>query len=433
MTNECVLKDLIDFSRDGEWGKSETFDEAVEMAAIRGTDFESVREGNLSTVPTRYIRKVVARHKTLMGAEILIEAAGGSKDQITGRTIFLKPTTIRRFGKPVTCASFSRFIRLKESKGVDKRYVFWYLQYLYHAGFMNQYHTQHTGVSRFQWTTFSERAPLRLPSLSTQRKISAILSTYDDLIENNQRRIKILEEMAQSLYREWFVKFRFPGHEKVRMVDSALGRIPKGWHARPIGEIVQTMGGGTPSTKSPEFWQDGDVIWFTPSDLTASGTMFISDSAKKVTRLGLERSSARLFPAYSVMMTSRATIGVTSINTKEACTNQGFIICIPNERISMFQILFWIAENKERIVGVASGATYKEINRSEFREFPILVPPPVVNRQFVNLMSPLCGQVEILQAKNINLRLTRDLLLPKLISGELDISELDIKVPEEAA
>ncbi len=432
MSTECVLKDLIEFSRDGEWGESETFDEAVEMAAIRGTDFESVRGGNLSTVPTRYIRKAATKLKTLMGGEILIEAAGGSKGQITGRTIFLKPTTVWRFGKPVTCASFSRFIRLKENKGIEKRYVFWYLQHLYHAGFMNQYHTQHTGVSRFQWTTFSERQPIRLPSLSNQRKISAILSAYDDLIENNLRRIKILEEMAQSLYREWFVKFRFPGHEKIRMVDSSLGKIPEGWDLKPIGEVIETLGGGTPSTKNPEFWQGGDVTWFTPSDLTASGAMFISDSAKKITRLGLEKSSAHLFPSFSVMMTSRATIGVTAVNTKEACTNQGFIICIPNERISIFQILFWIAENKDRIISVASGATYKEINRSEFREFPILVPPPVVNRQFVNLMSPLCGHVEILQAKNVNLRQTRDLLLPKLISGEVDVSGLDIKVPEEA-
>jgi type I restriction enzyme S subunit len=166
--------------------------------------------------------------------------------------------------------------------------------------------------------------PLMYPPLPTQRKIAAILSAYDDLIENNTRRIKILEEMAQALYREWFVCFRFPGHENVQMVDSPLGEIPEGWEVKRIGEVIETLGGGTPSTKNSEFWENGDVIWFTPSDLTSSKAMFVRQSSKKISRNGLQGSSAHIFPAYSVMMTSRATIGVTAINTREACTNQGF-------------------------------------------------------------------------------------------------------------
>jgi type I restriction enzyme S subunit len=263
------------------------------------------------------------------------------------------------------------------------------------------------------------------PPLPIQHKIAAILSAYDDLIENNTRRIKILEEMAQALYREWFVHFRFPDHEKVKMVDSPLGPIPEGWEVHPIGDVVETLGGGTPSTKSAEFWEDGDVIWFTPSDLTAAGTMFIADSAKKITRLGLQKSSARLFPPYSVMMTSRATIGVVAINTKEACTNQGFITCIPNERVSAYQIYFWIVENREKIISVASGATYKEINRTEFRELPIVIADKDTNDRFVVVLAPICKQIENLLAKTTNLRRTRDLLLPKLIFGEINLEAVE--------
>jgi type I restriction enzyme S subunit len=149
---------------------------------------------------------------------------------------------------------------------------------------------------------------VQLPPLPLQQEIASILSAYDDLIENNTRRIKILEEMARAIYREWFVHFRFPGHEKVKLVDSPLGKIPEGWEVKPIGDVIETLGGGTPSTKKPEYWENGDVIWFTPSDLTKSATMFISDSEKKITALGLKESSARMFPAYSVMMTRRATI-----------------------------------------------------------------------------------------------------------------------------
>jgi type I restriction enzyme S subunit len=267
----------------------------------------------------------------------------------------------------------------------------------------------------------AHRQKCKIPPLPTQRKIAAILSAYDDLIENNTRRIRILEEMVQMIYREWFVNFRFPGHEKVKMVESELGLIPEGWEVKPIGEVVETLGGGTPSTKNPEYWEGGDVTWFIPSDLTKSGNMFISDSEKKITRLGLEKSSARVFPAYSVMMTSRATIGVVAINTKQACTNQGFITCIPNERVSAHQIYFWIKDNLEKITSIASGATYKEINRTEFRSLSITVPDIQTTRRFIELTEPIGTQIENLLNKNANLHRTRDLLLPKLISGEVDI------------
>ncbi|NLU50725.1 MAG: restriction endonuclease subunit S [Syntrophomonadaceae bacterium] len=266
------------------------------------------------------------------------------------------------------------------------------------------------------------------PPLPTQRKIAAILSAYDDLIENNTRRIKILEEMAQIIYWEWFVKFRFPGHEKVRMVESELGSIPEGWKVRAIGEVFDTLGGGTPSTKNPEYWVNGTVTWFTPSDLTSSGTMFVSDCAKRITQKGLEKSSSKMFPAYSVMMTSRATIGVTAINTVPACTNQGFIVCVPNELASTYEIYYWINTNKERIEAIASGATYKEINRTEFRSFLYVIADSETRKRFNNIIEPLAKQIEGLTKKNLILRRTRDLLLPKLISGELDVEDLDIAV-----
>ena len=117
-------------------------------------------------------------------------------------------------------------------------------------------------------------------------------------------------------------------------MESELGLVPAGWEVRPIGNVVETVGGGTPSTKNSDYWDDSNIVWFSPSDLTAAGTMFVSDSDKKINALGLQKSSAKLFPPYSVMMTSRATIGVTAINTQTACTNQGFITCLPNEALS---------------------------------------------------------------------------------------------------
>ena len=282
-------------------------------------------------------------------------------------------------------------------------------------------------------TSIIRSIPITYPPLPTQRRIASILSAYDDLIENNTRRIKILEQMAQAIYREWFVEFRAPG-VKLRKATSeeqkATGkdRFPMGRELKRVGDVIETVGGGTPSTKNQEYWEDGDITWYIPSDLTANKAMFIRDSSKKITRLGFENSSARMFPAYSVMMTSRATIGVIAINTSEACTNQGFITCIPNDYLSAYHIYFWIEQNRERIINIASGATYKEINRSEFRDILIIVPDAVVEALFVEMVGPIGRQIETLHSKNANLRQTRDLLLPRLISGDVDVENLDIGI-----
>ena len=266
------------------------------------------------------------------------------------------------------------------------------------------------------------------PPVTTQHKIATILSAYDDLIENNKRRIDILEKMAQLLFREWFVHFRFPGHEKKRLVDSELGLIPDGWEIKSIGEAIEISGGGTPSTSNLEYWNGGDVNWFSPSDLTSAGTMFITNSTKKITTLGLQKSSARMFQAYSVMMASRATIGVVAINTQPACTNQGFITCIPNERLSAYQIYFLLDENKEKINTLASGATFKEINKATFRKLPIVIADTTTNKRFDEMLAPIGKQIENLIARNVILRQTRDLLLSKLISGEVAVEGLNIHI-----
>lgn len=270
-----------------------------------------------------------------------------------------------------------------------------------------------------------------LPPLPTQRRIAAILSAYDDLIENNTRRIQALEQAAHDLYREWFVAFRFPGHESVPLVDSGTeyGMIPQGWGVRTVGQSFEILGGGTPSTTNPEYWEDGDIVWFSPSDLTAANAMFISDSSKHITSIGLQKSSAKMFPAYSVMMTSRATLGVTAINTVPACTNQGFITCIPNERVSAYQIYFWIAENLEKIISVASGATFKEINKTTFRQFPFLISDKNITDQFNQIVEPIGNQIENLLHRNNALREARDLLLPRLVSGEMSVEDVETPHP----
>jgi len=257
-----------------------------------------------------------------------------------------------------------------------------------------------------------------LPSRATQDRIASILSVYDELMENSQRRIRILEAMARSLYREWFMEFRFPGHEKLPRVTSSLGEIPQGWAVQAVAESFEISGGGTPSRKEASYWDDGTIQWFAPSDLTAAGTIFMDDSHERITQLGLAKSSARLFPAFSVMMTSRATVGAIAINTHEACTNQGFITCLPNERVPLYFLFHWLTENVPTFQRMASGATFKEISRGVFKTIEFPHPSAVLVRRFESQVEPIAKQMLVLQRQIQNLRRTRDLLLPWLLAGQ---------------
>jgi len=207
------------------------------------------------------------------------------------------------------------------------------------------------------------------------------------------------------------------------MVDSGteLGEVPEGWGVKPIGEVIETMGGGTPSTKTLEYWDNGNINWYSPIDLTKSGLMFMNKSEKKITDAGLRGSSAKMFPAYSVMMSSRATIGAIAINTTPACTNQGFITCIPNEQLSVYQIYFWLNHTMPTILVLASGATFKEITKTNFRNLPIAIAPEEIRIKYVEDSQPIFNLIENIERTNCKLRCTRDLLLPKLVSGQISI------------
>ena len=269
----------------------------------------------------------------------------------------------------------------------------------------------------------SELAKLEvpIPPLPVQRRIAGILSAYDELMENSQRRIGLLEAMARALYREWFVHFRFPGHEKHPRVASPLGDIPQGWEVRTVADSFEISGGGTPSRKEDKYWDGGTIQWFSPSGLTGADTMFMDDSPERITELGLAESSARLFPAFSVMLTSRATIGAIAINTHEACTNQGFITCLPNERVPLYFLFHWLTENVPTFERMASGATFKEISRGVFKTIEFLHPAPALVRRFESQVEPMGKQMLALQRQIQNLRRTRDLLLPRLLSGQVEL------------
>ncbi len=306
-----------------------------------------------------------------------------------------------------------------ESKNNNVRFLFYLLKQK-----LNDFRLVSTGsATKFLTLGILNETSVQLPDVTTQKQIADVLFTYDDLIFNNNRRIAILEEIARKIYTEWFVNFRFPEYGKTKMVDSKteFGMIPKDWEIKKIGDVIDTVGGGTPSTVNKLYWQDGSINWYSPTDITSSKRIFLNESTKKINELGLKNSSAKIFPKFSLMMTSRATIGEIAINSEVASTNQGFIVCIPNEITSVYQLYFWVKLNKKKISSIATGATFKEINKTVFRNMDIILPSKDLSTSFDNQIEPLFQKIRNLEAIVSNLKKTRDLLVSQLVTGKLEI------------
>lgn len=242
---------------------------------------------------------------------------------------------------------------------------------------------------------------LNIP-LPTQRKIASILSAYDDLIENNLKRIKLLEEKAFASY-------------KLIVKSEKLEEFT-------IEEVCETLGGGTPATGDRRFWDEGEILWFSPTDLTKHNSIVLLDSNKKITELGLQKSSAKLVPPKTILMTSRASIGYFGLINKPASTNQGFINIIPFNENHRAYMLFDLKNRKEEIIGNANGSTFLEISKGKFRQMKIKLPKDEkVLVDFEREFETTFDFIENLLKQNSKLREARDILLPKLMNGQIDV------------
>jgi type I restriction enzyme S subunit len=303
---------------------------------------------------------------------------------------------------------------IADSEKADARFI----KYLFDAVLKMRFRSFTQGAAQdnlSQEKLLSIKFPV--PELMVQRRIADVLSAYDDLIDNNRRRIALLEEAARMLYREWFVAFRFPGHEHVKMSHG----LPEGWERRTFDKVCDAIGGGTPSTGKPEYWDDGEIPWYTPTDVTRNSCLALLDSEKKITDAGLRHSSAKRLPAGTILMTSRASVGFFGIIDAPSCTNQGFISILPRNPQARMYLLHNLMHRVEEIRSHAGGTTYKEISKGKFKALPVILPEALLLREFEGEVSEIHIQVRTLHTMNRKLAQARDLLLPRLMNGQIPV------------
>ena len=386
---------LID-SKDGEWGEGEAAVGLREAIIIRGTDFADLDNPG-AEFPKRWIKDHIAVRKHLQPGDLILETAGGTSSQSTGRSALLKDSFFQQHPDiPVLCASFSRHLRLDANK-YSSQFIYYLLQMLYRCGYMSVFNTQHTGVSRFQYTSFKNHTDLQVPDLPTQKKIAAILTAYDDLIENNKRRITLLEKLAEEIYREWFVRFRFPGHEKVKVVKG----LPEKWQIRKLGDVLELCYG---KALKEELRIPGEYLVYGSSGVVGThNEALVKSPGLIVGRKGnvgsVYFSDYGFYPIDTVYYVKSA---------------------LPNSFLYFLLRSMNFINNDSAVPG---------LNRGQAYSIQFFLPPDPLTREFAMVVAQPLEMKRILTLQNDKLTATRDLLLPRLISGKLSVEDLDIQFP----
>lgn len=265
-----------------------------------------------------------------------------------------------------------------------------------------------SGRQRVQQTVLDELV-LSVPPLEEQKKISSLLCVLDQKIALNNEINDNLEQQVQAYFQELFVDNADPA-----------------WTLGTISDLGTVVGGSTPSKSKPEYYTEDGIAWITPKDLSINKAKFISHGENDITELGLKNSSASIMPEGTVLFSSRAPIGYIAIASGEVTTNQGFKSVVPKPEIGTAYVYCFLKHNLPVIEGMASGSTFKEVSGSTMKNVPAVIPDTETLTCFNDFCAPIFAHQRILEEQNQSLAALRDSLLPKLMSGEIDVSAIQL-------
>ena len=255
---------------------------------------------------------------------------------------------------------------------------------------------------------------MALPPIEIQKQIAGILSVYDDLIENNRKQIKLLEEAAQRLYKEWFVDLRFPGHENTKIVDG----VPEGWNICPFSSKVDIMSGGTPKTSIPDYY-NGRIPFYTPKD--SDGAFFAYKTQMNITGGGLKNCNSRLYPPKTVIITARGTVGKTTILAVPMAMNQSCYALKMKENDAPYYLFFALNNEIKALQTMANGGVFNTIIGKTFDSINVQIPKDPLIYGFEETVRPFMEQIKNKLQANSKLVEARNRLLLKMMNGEVEV------------
>lgn len=296
----------------------------------------------------------------------------------------------------------SRMLRVRtKSFEVDSRFLSYYFQ---QKNFRDYILNISVGATMPSINTEILKAiSVSYPSLTEQKSIASILSSLDDKIDLLHRQNATLEKMAETLFRQWFVE-----------------EAKEDWKEGTLDDILTVKGGTTPSTSEPAYW-NGAIHWTSPRDITNLNGIYLFDTERKITELGLSKISSGLLPTGTLLMSSRAPVGVLAFCEVPVAINQGYIAILDNKEYSKEFIYLWLKANIDVVHSFSNGSTFMEISKSAFKTLQLQIPPKKVLNNFQLLVKPLFDKIKSNQTQIRTLTALRDTLLPKLMSGEVTV------------
>jgi len=257
---------------------------------------------------------------------------------------------------------------------------------------------------------------ISLPEINIQNRIASTLTSIDDKIENNIATNQTLEEIARTIFKEWFVNFNYPDTDGNRK-HSEFGEIPSDWEVGRLGDIYKTTSGGTPSRSKPEYYESGTIGWIKSKELNNT---FILDTEEKITEVALKNSSAKLLTKHSVLVAMYgATVGEIGITAYDFTCNQAICAFLPNESYPYTFIYHFLLQCKQDIIGQAVGSAQQNISQQLLLQYKLVIPPSELVKEFHKIVEPLFEKIKDNIQENESLTELRNSLLPKLMSGEI--------------
>jgi type I restriction enzyme S subunit len=324
------------------------------------------------------------------------------------------------------CCLGQRMVLIRPSLKVDNSFLLYAIQAKEVQNQIMIYEGTGSTVSNLRIPVL-ESLKIPFPSLPEQRSIASILSAIDEKIELNLQMNKTLEEMATALYKHWFVDFGpFKDGE---FIDSELGMIPKGWEVKGILEIAQLLSGGTPKTTVSEYW-DGDIHWVSAKDIGNGGNIYINETEKTITEVGVKNSSTKILPEDTVILVARGSVGKYGMIAKPMAMNQSCYGLYTKSEFSQGLVYLMVSVLISQFQRVAYGSVFDTITTSTFESTIVISPPKEIVSKLKDLIDPLFLELKQNTIENQSLTTFRDTLLPKLISGEVRVKDAEKALAE---
>jgi len=444
---ECKFSDLCDITRGASPRPIHDF--------ISSTGMPWIKIADATSSDSRFITKTKECIK-LEGVKSSVEVGPGDLILSNSATPGLP-----KFVQIKACIH-DGWMLLRNFRGLDKRFAYWLL-----LNERKNLVSQGTGtVFTNLKTDILKNHKVKIPNLDIQKAIAKQLDDIAEKIELNSKVNQTLEQIAQAIFKSWFVDFvpvkakiqakqngQDPERAAMRTIsgktdeeldqlsieqrqqivetaalfpdeieNSEIGEIPKGWQWSTIGDEVEVVGGSTPSTKNPDFWEGGEINWTSPKDLSGLQDKVLLKTEKKITEAGIEKISSGLLPINTVLMSSRAPVGYLALAKIPVAVNQGYIAMKCNKRLPPEYVLQWSEAWMDEIKSRASGSTFAEISKKNFKPIKVVVPKDNILNEYSNQTKSIFDMITESVVEIESLSNIRDSLLPKLLSGMITIN-----------